>query len=136
MNTEEQSAIFPKGERANAEYFTGTAWVNTLVPKDETDTYTVLDVLFEPGCRNHWHTHARGQILLVTSGNGYYQERGNPARSLAKGDTVVIPSGVEHWHGAAKNSSLTHIAITNHSLVGAVQWLEPVSDEEYNSIGV
>ena len=136
MSTENQAAIFPKGDMANAAYFTGTAWVNTLVPKDETGSYAVVDVVFEPGCRNNWHTHAKGQILLITDGKGHYQERGKPARSIAKGDVLVIPSTVEHWHGAAKDSSLTHIAVTNIGQEGPVNWLEPVSDEEYNSIGV
>ncbi len=88
--------------------------MNILVPKDETGTYAVGNVVFEPGCRNNWHTHARGQILLVTNGNGYYQERGKPAKLITKGDVVVIPSNTEHWHGASKDSSLTHIVITNN----------------------
>lgn len=123
--------IFPLGGKAPADYFAGTAWVNALVPKDETGTYTVGDVVFEPGCRNNWHTHPKGQILLVTDGQGFYQERGKPARPLAKGDVVVIPSNLEHWHGATKNNSLTHIAITNIGTEGPVKWLEPVSNEEY-----
>ncbi len=134
MNTENQNAIFPKGEKGAADYFTGTAWVNILVPQDETGSYSVGDVVFEPGCRNNWHTHAAGQILLVTDGKGYYQERGKPARLLTKGDVVVIPSHVEHWHGAAQDSSLTHIVITNNAAEGVVKWLAPVTDEEYNSI--
>ncbi len=128
---ENQNEIFPKGEKASAEYFTGTAWVNILVPKDETGSYAVGNVLFEPGCRNNWHTHPAGQILIVTGGKGFYQERGKPARLLVKGDVVVIPSNIEHWHGAAKHSSFTHIVITNNTKNGAVKWLEPVTDEEY-----
>jgi 4-carboxymuconolactone decarboxylase len=132
MNTtENQNAIFPKGEKASADYFTGTAWVKILVPKDETGTYAIGNVVFEPGCRNNWHTHGAGQILLITDGKGYYQEKGKAARQLAKGDVVVIPSQVEHWHGASKNSSFTHIVITNNSPEGAVKWLAPVTDEEY-----
>ena len=136
MNTKEnQNAnnIFPKGDKASPDYFTGTAWVKILVPKDETGTYSIGNVVFEPGCRNNWHTHAAGQILLVTEGKGWYQEKGKQARSITKGDVVVIPSNLEHWHGAAKDSRLTHIAITN-SKDGGVKWLQPVTDEEYNSI--
>ena len=131
MHTEDRSAIFPKGERAMAEYFTGTAWVNLLVPKDETGTFAVSDVVFEPGCRNNWHTHSKGQILLITDGKGYYQERDKPARSLAKGDVVVIPSNLEHWHGATRDSFFSHLAISNITAKGAVEWLTPVTDEEY-----
>ncbi len=130
---ENQNQIFPKGEKTSSEYFTGTAWLNILVPQDETGSYAVGNVHFEPGCRNNWHTHPAGQILLVTDGKGYYQERGNPARPLVKGDVVMIPSHIEHWHGAAKNSSFTHIAITNNTKQGAVKWLAPVTDEEYTS---
>ncbi len=135
MNTlENQNTIFPKGDKASADYFTGTAWVNILVPQDETGSYAVGNVVFEPGCRNNWHKHPAGQILLVTDGRGYYQEKGKPARLLTKGDVVVIPSHVEHWHGAARDSGLTHIVLTNNSKRGAVEWLSPVTDEEYYSV--
>ncbi len=127
------NSIFPKGDKASPDYFTGTAWVNILVPKDETGNYAIGNVVFEPGCRNNWHKHPAGQILLVTGGNGYYQEKGKPARLLSTGDVVVIPSHIEHWHGAACDSSLTHIVITNNTKQGAVEWLAPVSDEEYSS---
>ena len=130
MNT----SIFPKGERASSDYFTGTAWVNILVPKDETGTYSIGNVVFEPGSRNNWHTHSAGQILMVTDGKGWYQEKGKAARLIRKGDVIVIPSNVEHWHGAAKDSSLTHLAITNNGEGGPVTWLQPVTDEVYNSI--
>ncbi len=134
MNTsEDQNAIFPRGAKAPAEYFTGSAWVNILVPKDETGHYAIGNVVFEPGCRNNWHRHPARQILLVTGGEGYYQEKGKPARFLTKGDVVAIPSRVEHWHGAARDSSFTHIAITNDAPKGAVEWLTPVTDEEYAS---
>jgi len=131
--SENHNAIFPKGEKVPAEYFTGTGWLNVLVPKDETGNYSIGNVAFEPGCRNNWHTHPAGQILLVTDGNGFYQEKGKPARPLSKGDVVVIPSRVEHWHGATKNSGFTHIAITNITSAGAVHWLSPVTEEEYES---
>jgi len=132
--TQNRTAIFPKGDKAPADYFSGTAWVNILVAKDETGHYSVGDVVFEPGCRNNWHTHPAGQILLITDGEGYYQEKGKPARSLSKGDVVVIPSDVVHWHGATADNSLTHIAISNITENGPVTWLEPVTDEEYNNV--
>ena len=129
-----KDAIFPKGDKVNPDYFEGTVWLNTLVPKDETGTYVVNNVSFEPGGRTNWHTHATGQILLVTDGQGFYQEKDSPARPLAKGDVVVIPSTVEHWHGASKNSGMVHIAITNNSPEGPVKWLAPVTEEEYDSV--
>jgi quercetin dioxygenase-like cupin family protein len=129
-----QTSIFPKGEKAPADYFTGIAWLNILVPKDETGNYAIGNVVFEPGSRNYWHKHPAGQILLVTDGNGFYQERGKPARSITKGDVIVIPSYIEHWHGAAPDMSLTHIVVTNNSQQGAVEWLTPVTDVEYNSL--
>ncbi len=131
--SENQEKIFPKGEKASPDYFTGTAWVNILVPKDETGNYSIGDVMFEPGCRNNWHTHPAGQTLLVTNGKGIYQERGKHARVITKGDVIVIHSGVEHWHGAVKDISLTHIAISNITVKGPVNWLEPVTEEDYLS---
>jgi len=128
------NSIFPKGDKTPADYFTGTAWLKILVPKDETGTYGIGNVVFEPGCRNNWHTHKTGQILLVTDGKGFYQERGKAAQPLEKGDVVVIPSHVEHWHGAARDTSFTHIAVTNNSDEGPVKWLEAVTDEEYNAV--
>lgn len=134
MNTlENQNTIFPKGDKTSADYFTGTAWLNILVPQDETGNYAIGNVVFEPGCRNNWHKHPAGQILLITDGKGYYQERGKPARLITKGDVVVIPSHIDHWHGAAHDSSLTNIVITNNTKQGAVEWLEPVTDKEYFS---
>ena len=135
MNTlENQNTIFPRGEKTSPDYFTGTAWLKMLVPQDETGSYAIGNVVFEPGSRNNWHTHPAGQILLVTDGKGYYHERGKSARLLTKGDVVVIPSQVEHWHGAAHDSSLTHIVVTNNTKHGAVKWLSPVTDEEYKSV--
>jgi len=135
MNTiESQNSIFPKGEKLPADYFTGAASLYTLVPKDETGTFTAGSVTFEPGARTNWHTHPLGQILLVINGNGFYQEKGKPARAIAKGDVVIIPSHIEHWHGAAKNTNMTHIAITNIGKQGPADWLTPVSEEDYMSV--
>ena len=97
--------------------------------------YPVSNVTFEPGCRNNWHIHHKGgQILLVTDGRGWYQEWGKPARELKPGDTVDIPPEVKHWHGAAKDSWFAHIAISVPAEGASNEWLEPVSDEEYNKL--
>ena len=134
--SENQNTIFSRGDKTSADYFTGTSFLNVLVPKDETGSYTIGNVDFEPSCRTNWHTHPAGQILLVTNGKGYYQEKGKSVRLLEKGDVVVIPSHIEHWHGARHDSHFTHIAISNITEEGAVTWLSPVTDEEYDSVKV
>lgn len=133
INPTDAQGIFPKGEKTPQEYFTGTAWVNRLVQQDETGTYSIGNVLFEPGARTNWHTHPAGQTLIVLDGKGWYQEKGKSARSITKGDVVQIPSNTVHWHGAAKDSSMAHLAITN-SKDGGVKWLQAVTEEEYNNL--
>ena len=124
--------IFSKGAKASETFFTGTAYLNMLVP-DTEKIYDcqVYDVVFEAGARNNWHSHPGGQILLATAGKGWYQERGKPAQLLHKGDVVAIPPDVEHWHGAASDSEFTHIGISPNAHKGGAVWLEPVSDTEY-----
>ena len=131
--SENQNEIFPRGYKASADYFTGTAWVKMLVATDDTFNTSVANVVFEPGCRNNWHTHAGGQILIVTDGTGYYQEKGKPIKLLHKGDVVKIPPGVVHWHGASPDSEFTHLAINTNIQKGIIEWLEKVTDKEYNS---
>ncbi|QHV96108.1 cupin domain-containing protein [Spirosoma endbachense] len=134
MNTtENQNAIFTKGEKVPSEYFTGTAWLNMLVSNNSVFNTTVGNVVFEPGCRNNWHSHKGGQILICTDGEGYYQEKGKPIQLLRKGDVVQILPNLIHWHGATPDSEFTHIAIGPNSQLGAADWVEPVTDEEYNS---
>jgi quercetin dioxygenase-like cupin family protein/alkylhydroperoxidase/carboxymuconolactone decarboxylase family protein YurZ len=127
--------IFPKGGKGSADWFTGTVWVQSLVnPPDMENLYSVGSVTFEPGGRTHWHTHPIGQVLLVIEGMGWYQERGKPTQTLTKGSVVAIPKDVEHWHGAAENSPLVHIAISNIANGSNVTWMSPVTDKEYGSI--
>jgi quercetin dioxygenase-like cupin family protein len=125
--------IFPKGTRVTAN-FTGTVWVRTLVPIDSTFHCVVGTVTFEPGARSYWHTHNAGQILLVTDGIGYTQEKGKPIRVVHKGDMIICQPNVEHWHGAAPGSSMTHISIIPNADKGVVNWLRPVTDQEYNGL--
>ncbi|MDR2008243.1 MAG: cupin domain-containing protein [Alphaproteobacteria bacterium] len=129
-----ENTIFPKGNKAPSEYFTGTAYVNMLIA-DTNKKYntTVYDVVFEAGTRNNWHKHSQGQILLCTVGVGYYQEKGRPAQKLQVGDVVEIPANVEHWHGAGLDSSFTHIGITPRVAENITEWGNAVSDEEYHS---
>ena len=131
--SENQNTIFPKGERAPGDYFTGEVWIKMLVPNDLTLNCQIANVVFEPGARNSWHTHPGGQILIVTDGKGYYQEKGKPIQLVKKGDVVNIPPGVEHWHGASHDNEFTHIAVNPNTQKGMVLWLERVTDEEYDS---
>ena len=133
MSTGNQNTIFPQGEKAPTDYFTGTVWVKTLVD-DPTFNCLIGNVAFEPGARNNWHTHPGGQILLVTEGTGYYQQKGLPIQLLRKGDVVKILPDVEHWHGASPDSEFTHIAISIKIQKGIVEWLQRVTEEEYNSL--
>ncbi|HMK27416.1 MAG TPA: cupin domain-containing protein [Chitinophagaceae bacterium] len=132
-NPDDQSSVFPKGEKAPPEYFSGTAWIKLLVPNDAVLNCQVANVVFEPGARNNWHTHPGGQILVATNGIGYYQEKGKAIQLLHAGDVVNIAPGIVHWHGASPDSEFTHIAINPNTQKGIVAWLERVSDEEYNS---
>lgn len=135
MTTNEQSVkhgIFPMGATndAYAQYFVGQSYLNMLI-SDPAINVGVGNVTFEPGCRNNWHIHHDGfQLLLVTGGEGWYQEEGQAARKLHPGDVVVTHDGVKHWHGATKDSWFSHIAIT----AGTPEWLEPVSDEQYSAL--
>lgn len=114
-----------------ADVFIGNSYLNPLVSKDDNIDVGVASVNFEPGCRNNWHIHHNGfQILLVTAGEGWYQEEGKQAQLLKPGDVVAIHEGVKHWHGATKDSWFSHIAITK----GESEWCEPVSDEQYNHL--
>ena len=129
---ENKDRIFPKGQKAPADYFTGNVWLKMLVPNDDTFNCQVGNVTFEPGARNHWHSHPAGQILIVTNGIGYYQEKGKPIQELRKGDVVKILPDLVHWHGASPDSEFTHLAINTNTQKGVVVWLQRVTDEEYS----
>ena len=128
--------VFPRGgeNTAYARYFTGTSYLNMLT----TRGVSIGNMTFEPGCRNIWHIHhaksGGGQILLVTGGRGWYQEWGQPARELHTGDVVVIPAGVKHWHGAARDSWFVHLAVEVPGEETSNEWLEPVDDEQYGAL--
>ena len=98
----------------------------------------MCNVTFEPGCRNYWHIHRAdaggGQVLLCTDGQGWYQAWGEPARRLRPGDTVVIPAGVKHWHGAAQDGWFSHLSIEVPGENTSTQWLEPVGDAQYGAL--
>ena len=123
----------PVGEpnTAYAKYFIGNSYLHKLT----LDQVPAFGVTFEPGCRNNWHIHhaktGGGQMLIVTAGEGFYQEWGKPARRLKKGDTVNIPANVKHWHGAAPDSWFQHIALEVPGTEQSNEWCEPVDNAAY-----
>lgn len=128
-----ENMIFPVGEpnTAYAKYFTGNSYLAPLLK----ETLPLSNVTFEPRCRNNWHIHHKAnQILICVGGEGWYQEWGKPARRLHPGDVVNIPAEVKHWHGATKDSWFQHIATAVAQEGASNEWLEPVSDEEYDKL--
>ena len=124
-------SVWPKG-KYNADYaqlFTGNSYLATLEGG-------LLNVTFEPGCRNNWHIHHKAvQVLICVSGRGWYQEWGKEAVELKPGVVIAIPAEVKHWHGAAKDSWMQHLTYHKDVLEGASnEWLEPVTDEVYNKL--
>lgn len=123
---------FSQGEiNPYSEYFTGATHLNMLVQKDEMWNSSIGNVTFEKGARTNWHKHSGGQILLVTAGEGRYQEKGKEIQILKTGDVVKIPKDVVHWHGAAPDCKFAHISIETNIPNNQTTWLEKVSDVEY-----
>ncbi len=112
-------------------FFTGTTYLTRLCENDTTWNSSIANVTFEPGARTNWHKHSGGQILLVTAGEGRYQEKGKEIQIIKKGDVVKIPPNVEHWHGASPDGWFAHISIEPNLPNNTTQWLEPVTDKEY-----
>jgi len=129
--TRSRNNLFAKGAKATATNFTGTVWVNMVVQAEDGLDCSIGSVTFEPGARTKWHKHPGGQILLVTQGKGRYGEKGKPVREIQKGDVIKCEPNTIHWHGAAPDIELTHIAVGTNPDKGAVVWLEAVADEEY-----
>lgn len=127
----EFKTLFEKGEKLNSENFRGTVYLKMLITNDKENPLTVGNVTFEAGARTNWHLHPAGQILLVTDGTGYYQEKGQPKKIVRKGDVIKCLPNVEHWHGASADSDFSHLAISNNDK-GSVVWLLPVSDGVYH----
>lgn len=130
--------MFPQGEplpEQFSKYFTGQAWLARLTT-DAALNVPVSNVTFSPGCRNNWHSHTGGQLLIVVGGRGYYQEKGRPARELLPGDVVEIAPDVVHWHGAAPDSWFSHLAVECNPATNVNTWLEPVDDAQYDAATV
>lgn len=113
--------------------FTGSARIDPLFPDTAEINASGAYVTFEPGARSAWHTHPKGQHIIVTQGAGLTQQWGQPIQTIKPGDVVWCPPGVKHWHGAAKNTAMTHLVVTGRDENGKnVTWMEKVSDEQYN----
>lgn len=129
--------IVRAGEQASAvgpaEYFTGRVRIDPVWPADEGITASGGLVTFEPGARSAWHTHPAGQRLVVTAGVGLVQEWGKPVQVIRPGDVVWCPAGVKHWHGAAPETAMTHLAVTGTVDGRNVEWMEKVTDEQYGA---
>ena len=138
-STNAQTLVITRGgsrtaSPAPAENFTGDVRVEALFEALDPSHASGGSVTFEPGARTAWHSHPRGQILIVTAGTGRVQRWGDPIEEIRQGDVVRIPAGEKHWHGSAPQVSMTHIAITEHRDGTRVQWMERVSDEQYNAV--
>lgn len=127
----QNAPIFPKGEKSPNVHHVGNVWLNELSPADSTFNYSISVATMERGARLDWHKHPGGQILLITEGTGFYQERGKPKQTVRKGDVVKCQPGVEHWHGATPTTGVAYLA-TSPAQNGKTIWLQRVTDKEYS----
>ena len=133
----QREMIFPIGQpnTAYAKYFIGNSYLAPI----SSEQIPFNNVTFEPRCRNNWHIHhatrGGGQMLVCVAGRGWYQEEGKPAVQMLPGDVIHIPANVKHWHGAAADSWFAHLAFEIPGENASNEWLEPVTDEEYNQLG-
>ena len=128
----QDGSIFPKGEKSPNDHHVGTVYLKELNAPDSIFNYGIAVATFEPASYLFWHIHPGGQILLITDGTGYYQEKGKPKQTVRKGDVVKCQPGVEHWHGATPQSGVTYLA-TSPAQNGKTIWLKRVTDQEYGS---
>lgn len=134
----QREMIFPIGEpnKVFAKHFIGNSYLAPI----STKQIPFVNVTFEPGCRNNWHTHKAdkggGQMLVGVAGRGWYQEEGKPAVEILPGTVINIPANVKHWHGAAKDSWFAHLAFEVPGEQTSTEWFGPVTDAEYNKLPV
>lgn len=117
--------------KGQADYFSGSVRLDPLNQMSEPGSVGCAYVTFEPGARTAWHSHPLGQTLVVTAGCGRVQKWGEPVQEIRPGDVVSILPGEKHWHGAAPTTAMTHIAIQEYLAGRAADWMEQVSDEQY-----
>lgn len=118
-------------QSAPGEYFTGAVRVERFADPKPPSRVSIASVTFEAGARTNWHTHPYGQHLVITSGVGWVQIEGGPVEEVRVGDVVWFPPNTRHWHGASRDSAMTHVAIQEAADGGPVEWKEPVSGEQY-----
>jgi quercetin dioxygenase-like cupin family protein len=126
----QQAPLFPKGEKSPNVHHVGNVWLNELSEPDSAFNFAIAVATFDPGARLDWHTHPGGQILLITEGTGYYQEKGKPKQTVRKGEVIKCLPGVEHWHGATPESGFAYLA-TSPTQKGRTVWGKRVTDAEY-----
>ena len=129
----QDSSAFPKGGISTTDNHTGTIWLNELSKPDSILNYSIAVATYAASAKLDWHIHPGGQILLITEGTGYYQEKGKSLQIVHKGDVIKCLPGVAHWHGAAPKSSFAYIAVTP-AQNGKTVWLQRVTDEEYHTV--
>ena len=127
----QDQSIFTLGEKAKNVNHTGDVWLRELNAADNSINSQISVAVFAPNAKLNWHAHSAGQILLITDGIGYYQEKGKPVQVVHKGDVVKCLPNVEHWHGSTPQSGVTYVAVSPKS---TTKWLHPVSDEEYRNL--
>ena len=135
MEKPKKISVFPVGDKLPetfSKYFVGQAYLARLTRNGALNC-PISNVTFEPGCRNNWHSHTGGQILVAVGGRGYYQAEGEPARELLPGDVVEIAPDAVHWHGAAPDSWFSHLAIETNPQINRNTWLGPVDDAHYSA---
>lgn len=130
LNAQDVST-FPKGDKAPNVHHSGDVWLYHVSDANKTFPYSITQAVFAKGAKLDWHLHPAGQQLLITEGVGFYQERGKQVQTVKKGDVVKCEPGVEHWHAATPTTDVTYLAITGNE---PTKWLEPVKQEEFNSI--
>ena len=127
-----QNGSQPSG-KGQAEYFTGNVRIDPLSQAPAPARVSIASVTFEPGARTAWHSHPLGQTLIVTAGSGRVQNWDGPIQEIRPGDVVWSPPGEKHWHGAAPTTAMTHISIVEQLDGKAADWMEDVSDEQYQA---
>jgi quercetin dioxygenase-like cupin family protein len=126
-----RSGSQPSG-KGPAEYFTGSVRIDPLINPPEPARVSMALVTFEPGARTAWHTHPLGQTLIITAGSGWVQRDGDVREEIHQGDVVYFAPGEKHWHGATATTAMSHIAIQEKLNGSPVDWMEQVTDEQYN----
>ena len=127
-----RSGSQPSG-KGPTEYFTGAVRIDPLFQAPDPARAVGASVTFEPGARTAWHSHPLGQTLIVTAGRGRVQRWGGPIEDIRPGDVIWFPPGEKHWHGATPTTAMMHIAIQERLDDKAVDWMEKVSDEQYQA---